>query len=106
MFRETKWLNLEYLFDQLLNLLRWLWILIKELILLLADVSIKMYFIVAGFVFLSVMVFLFFKLRKLERKIKVASVVNFKEEEKSPQDRSCKWKDIKNKINSDNVEDW
>ena len=23
------WLNLEYLFDQLLNLLRWLWILIK-----------------------------------------------------------------------------
>ena len=106
MFRETKWLNLEYLFDQLLNLLRWLWILIKELILLLADVSIKMYFIIAGFVFLGVMVFLFFKLRKLERKIKVASVVNFKEEEKLPQNRAGKWKDVKNKITSDSVEDW
>ena len=106
MFRETKWLNLEYLFDQLLNLLRWLWILIKELILLLADVSIKMYFIIAGFVFLGVMVFLFFKLLKLKRKIKVASIVSFKEEEKLSKDRSGKWKDIKNKINSDNIEDW
>jgi len=104
--KEVKWLNLEYLFDRLLNLLRWLWILIKKLILLLADVPIKAYFIIAGFVFLAVMVFLFFKLLKLKRKIKVASIVSFKEEEKLSKDRSGKWKDIKNKINSDNIEDW
>ena len=104
--QKIRWLNLEYLFDQLLNLLRWLWILIKKLILLLADVPIKAYFIIAGFVFIAVMAFLFFKLRQLERKIKVASMVNFKEEEKLPQDRAGKWKDIKNKINSDNIEDW
>jgi len=104
--QKIRWLNLEYLFDQLLNLLRWLWILIKKLILLLADVPIKAYFIIAGFVFIAVMAFLFFKLRKLERKIKVASMVNFKEEEKLPQDRAGKWKDIKNKINSDSIEDW
>ena len=67
--QKIRWLNLEYLFDQLLNLLRWLWILIKKLILLLADVPIKAYFIIAGFVFLAVMVFLFFKLLKLKRKI-------------------------------------
>jgi len=104
--QKVRWLNLEYLFDQLLNLLRWLWILIKKLILLLADVPIKAYFIIAGFVFIAVMAFLFFKLRKLERKIKIASMVSFKEEEKLPQDRSGKWKDIKNKINSDSIEDW
>ena len=87
-------------------MIRWFWILIKKFILLLADVPIKAYFIIAGFVFLGVMVFLFFKLRQLKRKIKVASTVNFKEEEKLPQDRAGKWKDIKNKINSDNIEDW
>ena len=100
------WLNLEYLFDQLLNLLRWLWILIKKLILLLADTPFKIYFLVAGFVFVAVMGFLFYKLRKLERKIKVASIVTFKEEEKLSKDRVIKWKDIKDKINSDNIEDW
>ena len=104
--QKTRWLNLEYLFDQILNLLRWPWILIKKLILLLADVPIKAYFIIAGFVFIAVMAFLFFKFRQLERKIKIASIVSFKEEEKLPQDRTGKWKDIKNKINSDNVEDW
>jgi len=104
--KKIRWLNLEYLFDQLLNFLRWLWLLIKKLILLLADVPIKAYFIIAGFVFIAVMAFLFFKLRKLERKIKIASMVSFKEEEKLPQDRTGKWKDIKNKINSDSVEDW
>src|SRR3989338_9479023 len=104
--KEVKWLNLEYLFDRLLNLLRWLWILIKKLILLLADVPIKAYFIIAGFVFLAVMVFLFFKLLKLKRKIKVAYIVSFKKEEKLSKDRAIKWKDIKNKINSDSIEDW
>ena len=104
--QKIRWLNLEYLFDQFLNLLRWLWILIKKLILLLADVPIKAYFIIAGFVFIAVIVFLFFKLRQLERKIKVASTVSFKEDEEPPQGRSGKWKDIKNKINSDNIEDW
>ena len=33
-------------------------------------------------------------------------MINFKEEEKLPQDRAGKWKDIKNKINSDSIEDW
>ena len=100
------WLNLEYLFNQLLNLLRWLWFLIKKLILLLADVPFKIYFLSAGFVFLAVMVFLSYKLFRLERKIKVASLVRFKEEEKLSKDRVIKWKDIKDKINSDNIEDW
>ena len=104
--KEVKWLNLEYLFDRLLNLLRWLWILIKKLILLLADVPIKIYFLAAGFVFIAAIAFLFFKLRKLKRKIKVASIVSFKEEEKLSKDRIIKWEDIKNKINSDSVEDW
>ena len=104
--QKIRWLNLEYLFDRLFYWIKQFWILIKKLILLLADVPIKAYFIIAGFVFLAIMAFLFFKLRKLERKIKVASMVNFKEEEKLPQDRAGKWKDIKNKINSDSIEDW
>src|SRR3989338_8805346 len=104
--QKIRWLNLEYLFNQLFDWIRQFWILINKLILLLADVPIKAYFIIAGFVFLGVMVFLFFKLRKLKRKIKVAYMVNFKEEEKLPQDRAGKWKDIKNKINSDSIEDW
>ena len=104
--QKIRWLNLEYLFDRLFYWIKQFWILIKKLILLLADVPIKAYFIIAGFVFLAVMVFLFFKLLKLKRKIKVASIVSFKEEEKLSKDRSGKWKDIKNKINSDNIEDW
>ena len=104
--QKIRWLNLEYLFDRLFYWIKQFWILIKKLILLLADVPIKAYFIIAGFVFLAVMVFLFFKLRKLKRKIKVASIVSFKEEEKLSKDRAIKWKDIKNKINSDSIEDW
>ena len=104
--KKIHWLNLEYLFDQILNLLRWLWILIKKLILLLADTPLKILFLIAGFIFLAVMGFLFYKLRKLERKIKAASIVSFKEEEKLPQDRAGKWKDIKDKMNSDSVDNW
>lgn len=104
--KKIHWLNLEYLFDQLLNLLRWLWLLIKKLILLLADTPLKIFFLIAGFIFLAVLAFLFYKLTMLKRKIKVASIVTFKEEEKLPQDRAGKWEDIKNKINSDSVEDW
>ena len=104
--QKIRWLNLEYLFDRLFYWIKQFWILIKKLIILLADVPIKAYFIIAGFVFLAVMVFLFFKLRKLKRKIKVASIVSFKEEEKLSKDRAIKWKDIKNKINSDSIEDW
>ena len=103
--QKIRWLNLEYLFDRLFYWIKQFWILIKKLIILLADVPIKAYFIIAGFVFLAVMVFLFFKLRKLKRKIKVASIVSFKEEEKLSKDRAIKWKDIKNKINSDSIED-
>ena len=104
--RENKWLNLEYLFNQFLDWIRQFWILIKKLILLPADVPFKIYFLIAGFVFIGVIVFLFFKLLKLERKIKVASIVRFKEEEKLSKDRVIKWKDIKDKINSDNIDDW
>jgi len=104
--QKIRWLNLEYLFDRLFYWIKQFWILIKKLIILLADVPIKAYFIIAGFVFLAVMAFLFFKLRKLKRKIKVASIVSFKEEEKLSKDRAIKWKDIKNKINSDSIEDW
>lgn len=104
--QEVKWLNLEYLFDRIFSWLKQFWILIKKLMLLTADVPFKIYFLAAGFVFLGVIFFLFFKLRKLERKIKVASMVSFKEEEKLPKDRAGKWGEIKNKINSDSVEDW
>ena len=52
------------------------------------------------------MAFLFYKLLRLKRKIKVASIVTFKEEEKLSKDRAIKWQDIKNKINSDSAEDW
>ena len=104
--REVKWLNLEYLFNRLFAWLEQFWILIKKLILLLTDVPVKIYFLSAGFVFIAVMAFLSYKLFRLERKIKVASMVRFKEEEKLSKDRIIKWKDIKNKINSDNIEDW
>lgn len=104
--REVKWLNLEYLFNRLFAWLEQLWILIKKLILLLGDVPVKIYFLSAGLVFIAVMAFLSYKLFRLERKIKVASVVRFKEEEKLSKDRVIKWKDIKDKINSDNIEDW
>ena len=104
--QETKWLNLEYLFNRLFDWLRQFWILIKKLILLLADAPVKIYFLAAGFVFLAVMAFLFYKLLRLKRKIKVASIVTFKEEEKLSKDRAIKWQDIKNKINSDSAEDW
>ena len=104
--QETKWLNLEYLFNRLFYGIKQFWILIKKLILLLADAPVKIYFLAAGFVFLAVMAFLFYKLLRLKRKIKVASIVTFKEEEKLSKDRAIKWQDIKNKINSDNIEDW
>ena len=104
--KEVKWLNLEYLFNQIIYWTKQFLVLIKKLALLLTDVPFKICFLAAGLFFIAAMSFLFFKLRKLERKIKVASMVNFKEEEKLPQDRSSKWKDIKNKINSDSVENW
>ena len=66
----------------------------------------KIYFLVAGFVFVAVMGFLFINSENLKEKIKVASIVTFKEEEKLSKDRVIKWKDIKDKINSDNIEDW
>ena len=104
--QEAKWLNLEYLFNQLFDWLKQFWILIKKSILLLADVPFKIYFLAAGFVFIAVMGVLFYKLLRLKRKIKVASIVRFKEEEKLSKDRVGKWGEIKNKINSDSMEDW
>ena len=73
---------------------------------MLADVPFKIYFLAAGFVFIAVMGVLFYKLLRLKRKIKVASIVRFKEEEKLSKDRVGKWGEIKNKINSDSMEDW
>lgn len=104
--QEVKWLNLEYLFDRLFDWIRQFWILIKKLIFLLGDVPVKIYFLIAGFVFIAVMAILSYKLFRLKRKIKVASAVRFKEEEKLSKDRVIKWQDIKSKINSDSVEDW
>ena len=62
----------------------------KKLILLLADTPFKIYFLVAGFVFCRCYGISFYKLRKLERKIKVASIITFKEEEKLSKDRVIK----------------
>lgn len=106
MLPEVKWLNLEYLFNRLFDWVKQFWILIKKSVFLLTDIPFKIYFLVAGFVFLVVLAILFYKLIKLKRKIKVSSVVRFKEEEKLSKDRVKKWGEIKNKINSDSIEDW
>ena len=73
---------------------------------MLADVPVKIYFLIAGFVFIAVIAFLFLNYFALKEKIKVASIVTFKRRRKLSKDRIIKWKDIKDKINSDNIEDW
>ncbi len=99
------WLNLEYLFNQLLNLIRWFWILIKKLILLLIDVPFKVYFFIVAFVFIFIAGFIFYKFMRLKRKIKIFSTISFKDDEKLPKGRSGKWEEIKSKADSDDVKD-
>lgn len=100
------WLNLEYLFNQILKLIKWLIYLIKKLILLLADVPFKIYFFIVAFIFIIVIGVIFYRLKKLDRKIKVRSLIRFEEGEKLSIERVEKWKNIENKINSDSIEDW
>lgn len=103
--QEAQWLNLEYLFNRLFVWLKQFFILIKKLTLSLTDVPFKIYFFIAALVFLAVIGVIFYKFARLKRKIKISSLINFKDEEKLSQSRFIKWEEIKNKIDSDNAED-
>ena len=50
--------------------------------------------------------FLFINSENLKEKSRSLPLLHLKEEEKLSKDRVIKWKDIKDKINSDNIEDW
>lgn len=104
-FKEAHWLNLEYLFNQIIKLVAWLLTLLKNVILSLNETPFKILFFIFAFAFLFFIVFIFFKFLRLKRKAKKFSRIRFGKEDNSPKIRTTKWVEIKSKINSEAVED-
>ena len=104
-YKEAHWLNLEYLFNQIIRLAVWLSLLIKKVILSLNDMPFKILFLLLAFIALFIIVFIFFKFLRLKRKTKKFSRIIFINESNSPKGRLAKWSEIKSKINSNLAEE-
>ncbi|RJQ31243.1 hypothetical protein C4572_02835 [Candidatus Parcubacteria bacterium] len=104
--RDPRFLNLEYLFALLLDLIRFILFLIKKVFLFIISLSVQTYLLAfAGF--LAVMLgVVAFKIWHMKHRRRIYQMVKFKEDEKLPKDRSNKWKQIKEKLKSENEEDW
>ncbi|MEK7142501.1 MAG: hypothetical protein AAB818_02860, partial [Patescibacteria group bacterium] len=104
-YKEAHWLNLEYLFNQIIRLMVWLLSLIKKVILSLNDMPFRIFFLLLASIALFFLVLIFFKFLRLKRKMKKFSRIRFGSESNSPKERSTKWMEIKSKISSDMVEE-
>ena len=104
-YKEAHWLNLEYLFNQIIRLVAWLLSLIKKVILSLNDMPFKIFFLLLAFIALFIIVLVFFKFLRLKRKTKKFSRIRFINESNSPKGRLTKWVEIKGKINSNLAEE-
>ena len=104
-YKEAHWLNLEYLFNQIIRLVAWLLSLIKKVILSLNDMPFKIFFLLLAFIALFIIVLIFFKFLRLKRKTKKFSRIRFINESDSPKGRLMKWTEIKGKINSNLAEE-
>ena len=104
-YKEVHWLNLEYLFNQIISLIAWLLTLLKKIILSLNEMPFKIFFFFLSFVAIFIILFIFLKFLRLKRKTRTFSRIRFSKDDNSPKGRSTKWTEIKSKINSDSVED-
>lgn len=103
---EPRFLNLEYLFDQILALLRFLLWLFEKIITFLLNLDIRVFFFVLAALIVVFMGVIARGLIKLNRKKNIRSSIKFKDEELMPGGRSDKWKEINKKMESAEPEDW
>lgn len=104
-YKESHWLNLEYLFNQIIKLVAWLLMFLKKVVLSLNEMPFKIFFFFLAFISLFLIVFIFLKFLRLKRKFKKFSRIRFSKEDNSPKIRTTKWMEIKSKINSDSTEE-
>lgn len=104
-YKEAHWLNLEYLFNQIIKLIAWILMLLKKLVLSLDEMPFKIPFFVLAFAFVIFIALIFFKFLRLKRRTKKFSRIRFSQEDNSPKIRTTKWTEIKSKINSESIED-
>lgn len=104
-YKESHWLNLEYLFNQIIKLVAWLLMFLKKVVLSLNEMPFKIFFFFLAFISLFLIVFIFLKFLRLKRKFKKFSRIRFNKEDNSPKIRTTKWIEIKSKINSDSAEE-
>lgn len=103
---EPKYLNLEYLFNQFFELLKFLWRLFIYLLSLLASMVLEHFALILSLVLFVVLGVIIWRMIKLKMKRRDIFMVKFKEEEKEPKERSVRWGIVKKKIKSDNPADW
>lgn len=103
---EPRFLNLEYLFDQILALLRFLLWLFEKIIIFLLNLDVKAFFFALAALTVVFMGVIARRLVKLNRKKNIRSSIKFKDEELVPGGRSGKWKEINKKMESAKQEDW
>lgn len=104
-YKDVHWLNLEYLFNQIIRLVAWILTLLKNIILSLNETPFKILFFILASGFFIFIALIFFKFLKLKRKAKKFSRIRFNKEDNSPKIRTTKWMEIKSKINSEAIED-
>ncbi|MCK6462362.1 MAG: hypothetical protein L6Q29_00880 [Candidatus Pacebacteria bacterium] len=103
--RDPRFLNLEYLYNQILELLKKLWAFLLYLLKLLALLFVKFFFFAITIIILALIALVIYKLYILKRRKKIAGLARFAEEDKFFKDRSEKWSNIKKKAESDEIED-
>lgn len=101
---ETRFLNLEYIFNKLLDILG-----LRDIILAIirwfGSDSFRIFALIVSVLLLAGIIILLYKIHQLRRK-KLGLYAEFLEKKEVPEERGSHWKEIKNKLNSANSSDW
>lgn len=100
---EARFLNLEYLFNSFIELLKWLGERMLDFAVWLSGLT--WLSIIISIIALGGIIFVLYKIFYLQRK-KVVHLVDFLIREEIPEMRVNKWDEIQKKIDSENSSDW
>jgi hypothetical protein len=100
---EARFLNLEYLFNSFIELLKWLGKRMLDFAVWLGGLT--RLSIIISIIALGGIIFVLFKIISLKRK-RIVHLVDFLIREEVPEMRVNKWDEIQKKIDSENSSDW
>jgi len=100
---EARFLNLEYIFNRFLGLLKWLGEKMLDFAVRLGGLT--RLSIIISVIILGGIIFILYKIFYLQRK-RVVHLVDFFVREEVPEARANKWDEIQKKIDSENSSDW